>query len=319
MLSIMLWKWVPMFLLLTLSRASARTIFGEVFPQWPPYCCQLNLSSVPQGQLLPDDAVIGGIVDGKRWGYAVDRDQQNPGILAMSERYDEDPVQLRPEVQCEAVAPRSEFEVLTNPNKCSIGWYTTRYENEKFINPAGVSMNGKKIFLPAYKGFFFATHNDTYHEYLMPAAFNNGETSACYNSTGADVPHLRYRGIAAGTHVMYVDCFESLVTMSKVKLVNVTIDNNDLQATRDTNVVYLKRKFINRSNETQKQDVSFSAEKTNTIFVSVSESYSSTDCVTQKSSFSEHFRADFSENKVLVQLPDIQTRDRRKLSISKDV
>lgn len=280
------------FLLLPLFAACfASKAFNEAFPEWPDYCCNLELTRHTIGNDLPSDAVIGGNVNGKRWGYAVDRHERYE-VQAISETYDEGAVRLIPAIyMCDpAVGP--EFEVLTNPNKCSINWYTTRYESEKFINSSGVSMRSNEVFMPAYDGFFFGSRNLTGGQW--PATLYMGETSACYNHTGRHDSSYRYRSIDAGTKVLYVDCLKSLVTMSKGKLVNMTLNDKDIDGIRDSDVVYFKRTFINKSNETQKQAIAFSAEKVNTMFASISESYSSSKCDAQKSSFSEQFSTSVS-------------------------
>ena len=75
---------------------------------------------------------------------------------------------------------------------------------------------------------------------------------------------------------MAVDCLKSLVTMSTAKLINITMHDEDITSIKDKDAVYFKRTFVNKSNQTQKQAVAFAAEKTNTMFVSVSETFSST-------------------------------------------
>lgn len=281
--------------LLLISSISASPAFEAAFPQWPEQCCKLELEKHIFGNVLPDDVIFGGSVNGKRWGYMVDRNE-NYEVVGITEQFDELPVRLAQTEKCSNYTSKCEYEILTNPNKCAIDWYTTRYAGEKFFNSSGVSMRSDQIFVPAYNGFYFATRNVTDGDIpegadpanvkagqQWPAVLYKGAWNTC-SRTGS-----QRTGNKAGTKVMYVDCVKSLVTMSKSELVNITANDQDVDNIRDTETVYFKRTFVNKSNLTQKQSISFSAEKTNSMYVSVSNSYSSSKCEEQRSSFSESF------------------------------
>ena len=142
-------------LLLTLLAGCCATSFSEIFPDWPDHCCQLQLERHEVGQLLPKDTIYAADVKGKRWGYAVDQHQEY-GVQTISEKFTEPPVLFK-ENDCLA-DKRPIFQVLTNPNKCAIDWYTTRYKDEMFVNSTGVVMGERnEVYLPAFNGYYFAS------------------------------------------------------------------------------------------------------------------------------------------------------------------
>jgi hypothetical protein len=279
---------VILFMAMLTSHSSFASSFSEVFPDWPDHCCKLELEKYEFGHQLPTDLLFGGDVKGKRFGYAVDRHQKY-GIEVVSERFADAPIRFDKDGYCRA-DKRPLFEVLTNPNGCAIDWYTTRYEGEMFINSTGVLRDKGRVYMPAFNGYYFARRNESQHqedegkEQIMAGASFQGEAMLCDTADQAQRKHKE-----RGTQILGVDCLASLVSMSSVKLVNITVHDDDIESVRESDAVYFKRSFINKSNVTQKQAVAFSAEKTNSMFVSVSESFSSSKCTSQRSSFSERF------------------------------
>ena len=220
---------------------------------------------------------------GKKWGYAVDQtDEFMP--MFMSEDFRERPVRASPVHHCASEATKTTYEVLTNPNRCALRWYTTRYENEQFLNASGVVLAEGRGYMPAFNGYYFAKMENTSFGDL-PSVSLNGETFGCRNDT-YDV----LTTTLPGTKILYVDCLESLRTMSQVRLVNVTNSDEDIEAIHDASTVYFNRTYRNKSNETKKQTVSFSAIRINTVMPFVAESLAGTECQSSQTSFADLFQ-----------------------------
>lgn len=276
-------------LILVLIELSLSQSFNNSFPDWPEYCCNLELSPHSYGHPLPKDTITAGSIDGKRYGFAIDR-QQNSDILIISEDPHEYPI--RPLSDCDSDESGSSYEVITNPNKCAIGWYETRYESESFSSSSGsrtgsrtrAADNDKRIVSPAYNGYLFATR-EYGEDQLWSGTFKDGESVTCFNSS-----YHSKRTITPGTMVMFVDCLKSLATMADAKLVSIKVNEREMDSLRNNApVVYYKRTFVNTGILPQRQDIQFTAERTNTMFVSVSESFSPTKCDSQETTFSSLF------------------------------
>ena len=100
---------------------------GDLAPQ-PAYCCPLVLQNHAFNDPLPKDMVFAPPLDGKRWGYGVSSTLQ---ALVISEDRKERPTMIKLGKCIEH--KETEFAVLTNPNRCSIGWYKTRYDGERLL------------------------------------------------------------------------------------------------------------------------------------------------------------------------------------------
>jgi len=77
--------------------------------------------------------------------------------------------------------------------------------------------------------------------------------------------------------------------MSERRLRNFTVPDNSIDSLSQSDNIMLKRTVINRTNATQKQTVSFSVEKSDSVEVLISSSYMSSECNDQKKSFSNNF------------------------------
>lgn len=261
----------------------ASSSFSDGFPSWPQHCCPLQLQEILFGTSLPRDAVVAGNVMGKKWGYAVDRTEELMPIF-ISEDFRERPVRASPTHHCSTEATRTTYEVLTNPNRCVIDWYTTRYESEQFVDGSGVTIGDGRGFMPAYNGFFFARMPNTSYGDL-PAVSLNGETFGCRNET-FDVLTTSL----PGTQVLFVDCLQSLRTMSQARLVNMSVIEEDLLQIQETPAVYFNRTYRNKSNDTKKQTISFSAMRTNMVYAVLSEKFEDSECHASKTSFARLFQ-----------------------------
>lgn len=316
-------------LLLLFTSSSLTQSFNNSFPDWPEYCCNLELTPHHHGQPLPKDTIPAGRIDGKGYAFAIDR-QDNNEIMIVSEDPAEYPI--CPIDDCDSDKEVTSYEVVTNPNKCAIGWYETRYESERFSRSTrsarasatekrSVSredMESKRIVSPAFNGFLFATreYGDEqiwsgmcyftlctirdiviggrrilissscifHHNDLVTGTYKDGESVTCFNSS-----YHSKRTINPGTMVMFVDCLKSLSSMADAKLVNIKISERDVDAVKTAPIVYYKRTFVNTNYLPQQQSIQFTAERTNTMFVSASDSFSSSKCDAQENSFTRMF------------------------------
>ena len=261
-------------------------------PFWPVHCCPLQLQEILFGTSLPRDAVLGGDVLGKKWGYAVDRSEEFMPMF-MSEDFRERPVRASPNHHCTTEATKTTYEVLTNPHRCSIRWYTTRYEGEQFVNTSGVFLDEGRGFMPAFNGFYFAKLENTSFGSL-PSVSVNGETFGCRNET-FDV----LTSSAAGVQILYVDCIHSIATMAQARLSNISVKEEDLEAIRDAPSVYFNRTFRNRSNDSKKQAVTFSVLRRNSVAAFLSDAFASRDCSSLRTSFSRLFETQLLADSML--------------------
>ena len=236
------------------------------FPSWPSHCCSLGLQETLFGSSLPHDAVIAGNVQGKRWGYAVDRTEDLMPMF-MSEDYRERPVRASPNHHCSTEATRTSYDVLVNPYRCVIKWYITRYESEQFINTTGISLDNGHNFMPAVNGFYFARMENTSFGDL-PSVSLHGETFGCRNETYDVIVTT-----SPGASIMHIDCFDSLRTMSRIRLVNITASDRELEMIRNASTVYFKRTLKNASHDPKKLPVTFSAMKVNSVQAFISEKF----------------------------------------------
>ena len=85
-----------------------------------------------------------------------------------------------------------------------------------------------------------------------------------------------------GTHILYVNCRKSLFTMSKAQAGAVKWNKTNFDSLKRSDVVYLNRNFINKSNQPQKQTVIFSIEYKNMIRITASETLLHAHCMAQK-------------------------------------
>ena len=120
---------------------------------WPEHCCRLVMKEHSFGDELPKDMIIGATTDGKRWGYGRDSDGDGHALV-ISENRRERPIKFSD--SCNELDWKS-FQVLTNPHKCSIGWYKTRYDGEGFSDDVKEMADGAIIFPD------FETHKGAYH------------------------------------------------------------------------------------------------------------------------------------------------------------
>lgn len=96
------------------------------------------------------------------------------------------------------------------------------------------------------------------------------------------------------SEVLYVDCFQSLVSMSKGKLVDIKFDTSEPIFNKSPDVTYFKRVYINNSTLPQKTDVKYTIEKESENRATISSRFASENCDEKKDSFSDKFHVDIS-------------------------
>ena len=188
---------IPVLLLLLAIRVESTPVTGTTGGQnaWPDRCCRLKYVNHTLGDPLPDDAVIWGVMNGKRYAYTVYA--HGFGHMGyISEDPNERPYILyNSTYACDRIVDPSVKSVvlLRNPKKCTIRWYTSPKSNPKHpkspnfyflnetlvaptFNPPGTffyhsslgRIQYKGTYRPGYneyKGFTYFCEDDTYHRW----------------------------------------------------------------------------------------------------------------------------------------------------------
>lgn len=92
---------------------------------YPANCCQLEWTDINQGDSLPANYVEAGIFLNRSWAF-IGADFGKVSVKSnISHEY---PNWISDNKHSWKVNP---YPILTNPNKCHTGWYTTKYNAEK--------------------------------------------------------------------------------------------------------------------------------------------------------------------------------------------
>lgn len=239
---------------------------GSLYAGWPSHCCRLETRQIQFGDQLPEDYVQAGETEGERWAYVVDK-KFNNAVKLKSEKWDRYP--LYPLKGCAEDRQSPFFDILVNPNRCALKFVKTRYYNQTFPQSTGNMYDGGRFYAPAFNGHYFATINESTYP-TVPAYHLNGRLDGCRSYGSGSISNVAL--YTSGHGILTVDCLNSLVTMSNTVLLNVTYPEFKTPTER-SDVVYFHRKYNNSSPQTQKQNVGFSVERTNTIHVSLSQAY----------------------------------------------
>lgn len=105
---------------------------------YPETCCQLEWTEMSRGDPLPTDYVYAGEFMNRNWAYTSNKyswksDQKGNYIANRNLRYDVSiwSRQFNSAGEDTNFPHYSPWYILTNPNKCVIGWYTTRFNGEE--------------------------------------------------------------------------------------------------------------------------------------------------------------------------------------------
>lgn len=225
--------------------------FEDTYKRYPDDCCQLEWEEIRLGEELPKDSVIAGTFSKKKWAYMRDHDPHwnTNGTAVKSED-----VNQKPHLLGHATYERSTiYPILVNPNRCIMGWYTTKSHGEK---------------LPKNDHWFIPTHQQS----------EFGEFSKRRSTPGRILPDGSFismftlnSGITwqekngAGVDVLYVDCFKSLQKMSSAKFYNISYNNSDVERViKDSQkVTHVRKRMKNSSPMIQEDMIKFSIHTSN--------------------------------------------------------
>ena len=218
---------------------------------YPKSCCQLEWKVIGYGEHLPKDYVKAGSSFGRDWAYTFTVDMR-PAFK--SDQPSEEPNWLRRSLLMRLIKdgdgnyPSYPWWILTNPNKCSLGWYRKRFAKE---------------LPPDNDDWYFPTLG--YSRYGDFARYL-GEPSASYPGDG-DLMQMtslsNWKFVKASNfEILYVDCKESIKTMAGAKLYNISYENQhvDKVESSPTPVIYNKKIVINDGPEPTKALVEFEVE-----------------------------------------------------------
>ena len=191
--------------------------FGPSVLEWHKYpdrCCQLEWKNISRGEPLPDDAVIGGTFNGKKYGYTR---SSKPSIALKSEDPQKEPEYFQ--WTGNSIYP---WPILVNPNKCIINWYPTKkFKEQKEQNDH----------------WFFP--NADYHEYGSFAKIGNrpgrvaghiGNVAGQFNElSGSGHKFTRYD---SGIEMMYVNCLASQLQTTSEATMKVLFNPYEFQRVR---------------------------------------------------------------------------------------
>ena len=219
---------------------------------YPLTCCHLEWTDINPGDKLPKDYVKAGTFLNRDWAYV---GMKNGFLGAKSDQSSEEPNWIGfPEYK---VNP---YPILTNPNKCYIGWYTTRFNNEEL--PWNPDWHFPRV-------MFFHTNGDF--------ARYQGTPSWSDRFGVRTISSLTERTISKAEHydLLYVDCKKSILSMSRAKLFNISYDKQAFEdlKTVPNRVVYTKKIMVNNSPEKSKSEIKFQIETFDNASLQLSKSH----------------------------------------------
>lgn len=134
---------------------------------------------------------------------------------------------------------------MTNPNKCSLGWYKTRFNGEEIPR-------NQEWFFPSFGGLRIGQYQG------KPAAIYEKQGLVSTLSSLTDYKKLKPENY----DLFYVDCKKSILSMSKAKLYNITYCQNDFEnfKSASAHVVYTKKLLVNNSPLPSKSSLKFQIE-----------------------------------------------------------
>ena len=152
------------------------------------------------------------------------------------------------------------FPVLTNPNKCFIGYHKTRFRNDQ---------------LPRNKDWFFPRMSSTpYGDFARvggsPAKrLSDGSVKRMSSLT-------EFKNEWVENLDLYVDCKKSVLSMSSARLFNITYDQQDFENLKSipNQVIYTRKMMINNSTLPTESEIKFQIETFDNVSMKLSQSHS---------------------------------------------
>lgn len=218
---------------------------------YPDHCCQLEWENITLGQSLPEDAIIPGSFYNKKWAFTR---TSFPTVALKPDSASQEPNWLGASTEGKIMP----YPILTNPNKCVIGWYRTRFIMEpKPQNDHWFFPNAEYHPLGA-----FIKHNNYGGRFL---------TDGNIQGMNSDSNSQKYDQFNGGAEMLYVDCYESRLLMSTARLHNISFNGADIKRVMQqrTNVVHVRKRLRNSSPERQENTIDFSIETSNNATVSI--------------------------------------------------
>ena len=221
---------------------------------YPSTCCQLEWTDINPGVNLPKDYVKAGNFLNRDWAYV----GLDGGYLgAKSDQSSEEPNWL--DFPDKKVNP---YPILTNPNKCTVGWYTTRFSKEEV--PLNPDWHFPRV---------WGTHNyGDFGRYQGSPSFvyHSGNVFTASSLTGATY------STPENYELLYVDCKKSILSMSSAKLFNISYDKQAFEdlKTVSNRVVYTKKIMVNNSPEKSESEIKFQIETFDNASLTLSNSHS---------------------------------------------
>lgn len=282
-------KMLPAFLFLILVADSrqdevttvpptATTPVPKLYPiTWPDYCCKLSWEKIGSDGYLPKNFIEAGNIGGQPWAYAMVVGSPYMYVLQ------ESPINkyMYNTASCSDMAGKTESYILTNPNKCKINWYKKRYEDEVFnATFTGHLFKSGQEFAPSVANQYFL-------RYINSSDQIPGVIDTDYRQMGTFCPNETTFKFSM-FEILTVDCLKSLVSMSDAELTDISFPADPFPKSK-SDVTYFHRSYKNFSPQQQRQQVGFTVERRNKVQVSLSESYASSRCDSDSSSFDTHF------------------------------
>lgn len=152
--------------------------------------------------------------------------------------------------------------VLSNPNKCTTGYYTTRFRDEQ---------------IPKNSDWFFPRmsvwpYGDFARINIEPAKrLSNGSVKIMKSNDDWDDSWVDHVGL------LYVDCRKSIPSMSRTVLHNITFNEKEFEKLKSipNQVIYTKKIMVNNSPLPSESEIKFKVETFDNASLKLSHSYAS--------------------------------------------
>lgn len=226
-------------------------------PRYPGTCCQLEWIDIRPGDSLPSDYIHAGEFNHRSFAFTR---SSKPLVAVKSDQRSEAAHWLGYEQ-----FRTDYYPILSNPNNCSIGWYKKRFPKEE---------------IPEVKEWFFPSIG--FSRFGEFARYQN-EPGWLDGWDNGDIAFPRMRKDSADwtrnpedVELLYVDCYKSILAMSKSKLIDMSYDTSELESLKANpiDVVYRKDTLVNNSTLKSKSTIKFSVETVDESSLTLSKSHS---------------------------------------------
>lgn len=226
---------------------------GSDVPRYPDTCCPLEWVDIQPQERLPENYILAGEFQDRNFAFTMTAVRKT---AVKSSQMFEEPNWLDNSVR---VNP---YAILVNPNNCSIGWYPKRFAQED---------------IPVVKEWFFptltpSTLGDFARQEKTPGRLDkDGHFSKMNGPSGEQFEWQDLKDI----ELMYIDCFKSIPSMSTSKLINITIDDEDIVKLQQSRTVVTNNQkiVVNNSPEPLKSFVRFEVESFDNVSMRLKESH----------------------------------------------